>query len=248
MKLIRESVSLFSLSGELNPTHQEPLAKYIESCGRICYQSSHKVGSGSAIKFVNNLIKSGHHSVLEHANVSAKIVTNRGVSLEIIRHRLCAFSQESTRYCNYSGDRFGNELTFIIPVWVTDEIAEYVQKAMPGDGTRCPDQPAYRWFQTLERIEKEYLNILSDGWTPEKAREILPNSLKTELVMTTNLRQWRHVLAQRLDRKCHPQMRYLMSLIAEKFLDSIPIFFEDIVTKDQLINIKEELGNNNEKF
>lgn len=233
MKLVRESVSIFTLLGDLDISHQERLAEYVELCGRQCYQSTHKIEPGSSIKFIKNLISSGHHSVLEHANISAKIVTNRGVTHELVRHRLAAISQESTRYCNYSGDRFGNELSFIIPVWISDEeVSRHFPDEQYDDGYM--NNPVYVWVNQIQSCEDEYLRLLQLGWTPEKAREILPNSLKTTIVMTMNLRMWRHVMAQRLDKKCHPEMRHTMSLIGREFLDKLPLFFEDIINKELL--------------
>jgi thymidylate synthase (FAD) len=239
LRLIRESVNLFTLLGDLDISHQERIAEYIELCGRQCYQSTHKIGPGSSIKFVKNLISSGHHSVLEHINISARIVTNRAISLEIVRHRLNSFSQESTRYCNYSGDRFGNELTYIIPVWISDEKITKFDNIDHGYivPNEILDDVDYAWYDSLRYFEETYFELLDKGWTPEKAREILPNSLKTELVMTANIRQWRHVLLQRLSPKCHLQMRYLMSIIGEKFLESLPLFFEDIISSKDFVKI-----------
>lgn len=234
MKLIRESVELKDQSGnDLNKLHQELYAKHVEWAGRVCYQSSHKVKDGSCYTFVRNMLASGHLSTIEHVSVSAKIVTNRAVSLECVRHRLGSYSQESTRYCNYSGDRFGRELVFIIPTWVTDEeLSRHFPDEMFDIGYM--NDPTYVWCCQMQSCEDEYFCLLQIGWTPEKAREVLPNSLKTTLVATYNLRTWRHVLEQRLDRKCHPEMRYTMSLIGQEMLNKLPLFFEDIITQELL--------------
>jgi thymidylate synthase (FAD) len=230
MRLVRESVELSLLGKPLDENSEVILGQFLESCGRVCYKSEPKTTEDSYKTFLKRIIGSGHESILEHANVSAKLVMNRGVSHELVRHRIgVAISQESTRYCNYSGNRFGSELTFIIPAWVPDLDISEIKQSVPGNGIVCSNRPAYRWFKTLEFVEKEYFNLLSDGWTPEKAREILPNSLATSMAFTCNIRAWRHILAQRLSPQCHPQMRLLMSLIGIQFIEYLPLFFEDIL-------------------
>jgi thymidylate synthase (FAD) len=263
LRLIRESVEVFSLDGKLTSKSEEVIGKLLESCGRVCYKSEPKITDDSYKKFLKTIIKSGHESILEHASVTAKIITNRAVSLETVRHRLNSFSQESTRYCNYSGDRFGNELTFIVPVWISDEeVSKFHVEDSISSNPAISLNPSFTWWFAMHQVEEAYFSLLNRGWTPEKAREILPNSLKTELVMTANVRQWRHVLQQRLSPKCHPQMRFMMFQLAEKFNEYLPLFFNDIfssvamsITGEQTvfvndaIKIIEEdiLGNKNDK-
>lgn len=239
MNLVRESVSLYYNGNELGTSSEEEIGKFLEQCGRVCYKSEEKVTPDSYKKFLTMINQSGHHSIFEHVNISAKIVTNRGVTHELVRHRLGAYSQESTRYCNYSSSRFGKEITFIIPVWISDEkvkvlISKFTEGIVlpfsPGDST----DPDEIWFNTLFDIERDYLLLLEKGYTPEKAREILPNSLATTIMVTYNLRQWMHVLNQRLSPQCHPQMRYLMSLIGKEVLDFLPLFFNSCIDKNLL--------------
>lgn len=243
MKLVRESVSLFTLLGELNELTQEQLGKHIELCGRQCYQSSHKIGSDSYLKFIKNMIQSGHLSMAEHVSVTANITTNRGISHQLVRHRLGSYSQESTRYCNYSSGRFGNELTFITPVWISDKKTDLLKFQTTSETLITSiDDPDLTWYNSVLEAEKFYLTLLDKGYTPEKAREVLPNSLATNLSVTYNLRTWRHILSQRLDQKCHPQMRYLMALIAIKFLTYIPIFFEDFLSFSSINQVISEVS------
>ena len=162
--------------------------QFIERCGRICYKSEDKITDDSARKFVSGLIKSGHHSVIEHVTISCHIICDRGVSHELVRHRLASFSQESTRYCNYK-----DEMSFVIPPWELDGHYEDWHTAMRGTVLR-------------------YNALLRQGQTPQQARAVLPNSLKTELIMTANLREWRHVYKLRSSKAAHPQMRELMEL------------------------------------
>ena len=192
--------------------------KKIEQAGRICYKSEDKITPGSAAGFVRRLIKSGHHSVLEHVSISVKFVCDRGISHELVRHRLASYSQESTRFCNYKGG-----LTFIIPPWIDLEAGEYkvlFSKAASTGGR------VWVWYKSIFEAERNYLILLADGMPPEQARSILPNSLKTELIMTCNLREWRHVFALRCSKKAHPQMRELMLPLRSEMRRIIPVIFD----------------------
>lgn len=187
------------------------ILKRIERAGRVCYKSEEKITSDSAKRFVQNIIKSGHESVIEHEKVSVRVICDRGVSHEIVRHRIASYSQESTRYCNYSGDKFGNQLTFIRPNFWNEDDEQYKI-----------------WLESMKNIEDNYMRLLQCGAKPQEARSILPNSLKTELVMTMNLREWRHFFRLRTDMAAHPQMRQLALMILEEFKCRIPIVFDDI--------------------
>lgn len=195
----------------MTPLHGEDILRHIEACGRTCYKSEGNITAESAPKLVNAVIQRGHESVLEHYSISVRIVCDRGVSHEIVRHRIASYSQESTRYCNYSQGKFGNELTFIAPAFFAD------------------DSPSYSiWYQACQAAEKSYMELLAAGAKPEQARSVLPNSLKTELVMTTNLRDWRHVFCLRTAPDAHPQMREIMIPMLSAFQKMIPVVFDDI--------------------
>ena len=209
MKIIEASVELVS---ELEP---EKIMKHIERAGRVCYKSESKISDTSAEKFIANIIKSGHESVIEHVSLTFKIICDRGVTHEIVRHRLASYSQESSRYCNYSSDKFGNELTFIKPCFWTEDDENYLL-----------------WKQTLEVAEKNYLAMIKNGARPEQARSILPNSLKAEIFMTANLREWKHFLKLRTSQKAHPQMREVSLKIYKILNDNLPIIFSDIVVEN----------------
>ncbi len=190
----------------------------IERAGRTCYKSEDKITDTSAAAFVKRIIKSGHHSVIEHANLSIKFIVDRGVTHEIVRHRLAAYSQESTRYCNYKGG-----VTFVIPPWVDIEPGEWIPSRV-GD----KKWDAALWYMTMRESEDTYIALLNDGWSPQQARSVLPNSLKTEIVMTANIREWRHVLTLRCSKAAHPQMQEIMRPLLRDLQDKIPILFEDI--------------------
>jgi len=193
----------------------------IEIAGRTCYKSEQGDWEETK-KFVANLIKRDHESVIEHFSVTVKFIVDRGVSHELVRHRLCSFSQESTRYCNYSGG-----VTFVIPPW-----AKYVTGTYK-DVSNCPeywdnDKAGMIWFCAMVNAEADYLKLLKEGWTPQQARSVLPNSLKTEIVMTANLREWRHVLKLRTSQAAHPQMREIMVPLLVEFRKFIPVVFDDL--------------------
>jgi thymidylate synthase (FAD) len=174
----------------------------VERAGRTCYKSEPQ---GDPSAFVRKLAKMGHHSVLEHAHFSIRFVTDRGVTHELVRHRLAAYSQESTRYCDYSG-----EMEFIRPVWCDLQTGSVMDKY---------------WELTMQDAEKSYHHLRQRGWSPQQARAVLPNSLKTEIVMTANLREWRHVLALRASKAAHPQIRELMIPLLKELQGLLPELF-----------------------
>ncbi|MBQ6461060.1 FAD-dependent thymidylate synthase [Candidatus Saccharibacteria bacterium] len=184
----------------------------IESAGRTCYKSESKITPDSAKKFVANIIRNGHESVIEHEKVSVRIICDRGVTHEIVRHRIASYSQESTRYCNYCNDKFGNELTFIRPFFWGKE----------------PDR-MHIWLQAMQSAENAYLDLIKLGASPQEARSVLPNSLKAEIIVTMNLREWRHFFKLRTDTAAHPQMREIAKPMLVYFQKEIPIVFDDII-------------------
>lgn len=188
----------------------------IERAGRTCYKSEDKITDESAKQFVAGLIKRQHEAMLEHSSLSIRFICDRGVSHELVRHRLASFAQESTRYCNYSKDKFGNELTFIRPFFWDENSFEYS-----------------RWLEVCKIAEDEYCRLMGQpGCTPQEARSILPNSIKTEVVMTTNYREWRHFFKLRAARAtgpAHPQMEQITRPLLEELKTLIPVVFDDIV-------------------
>lgn len=216
MKIINSRIEI------LNAPDYQLMLNHIELAGRTCYKSEDKIKEGTAEELVKRLIKSGHESVIEHFGISVRFICDRGVSHELVRHRLCSFSQESTRYCNYSVEKFGNELTFIKPIW-------YTQPTDPKSDERAAlVQRAKIWQSAMAEAEKAYLQMLSEGATPQEARSVLPNSLKTDIVVTANIRQWRTVLRQRCDSAAHPQMRQVMLPLLSEFIEMYPVFFKDL--------------------
>lgn len=204
------------------------LLKSIERAGRTCYKSEDKITDESAEKFIRMLIERGHESVLEHEKISVLFVCDRGVSHEIVRHRLASFSQESTRYCNYSKEKFESQITFIQPLWISDAQIELVQKINTSNYAHV-ENATLTWYSTLLECEQAYNELCKLGWQPQQARAVLPNSLKTEIVVTANIREWRTILKQRTAKAAHPQMRELMCPLLDDLKSLIPVVFSDII-------------------
>lgn len=183
----------------------------IERIGRVCYKSEDLITEDSAEKFIGNILKRGHESVIEHEKISVKMVCDRGVTHEIVRHRVASYSQESTRYCNYQKDKFGNELTFIKPVFWKEDSPEYAL-----------------WKESMQQIEDQYMKLIDMGASAQEARSILPNSLKTEIVVTMNLREWRHFFRLRTAGAAHPQIREIAGMVLEEFRRQIPVVFDEL--------------------
>lgn len=205
MKIINADVEF------ITPIDGAAILKRLEQCGRVCYKSEAKITDTSAPAFVAGIIKRGHEAVLEHFNITVKFICDRGVSHEIVRHRMASYCQESTRYCNYSNDSFGGEITVIRPNFLVE-------------GT----EGWQYWREACLTAERRYFELLNFGCTPQEARAVLPNSLKTEVVMTANLREWRHFLKLRCSPAAHPQMREVALILLDKLHSLIPVCFDDI--------------------
>lgn len=205
MKIIKP---YYVIEDEIDP---KKMMLTLEKAGRTCYKSEGRIGDGTAEKFIANIIKRGHESVLEHEKITVRFICDRGVTHEIVRHRIASYSQESTRYCNYSQDKFGNELTFIKPCFWNEDDAQYKL-----------------WLDTMQYIEEMYNKLIASGAKPEEARSILPNSLKTEIVVTMNLREWRHFFKLRTDPAAHPQIREISLALLDELKQKLPIIFGDI--------------------
>ena len=190
--------------------------KFIEQVGRTCYKSEDKITEDgeSAKRFVRMLIDKGHEAMLEHSILTVRFIVDRGVSHEIVRHRIASFAQESTRYCDYSKGKFDGEITVINPY------------------TAPYDTDYFRWRASCQEAEGAYFSLLEYGATPQIARSVLPNSLKTELVMTANYREWRNFFKLRTTRAAHPQMREVAVPLLNELRERIPVVFDDIAADE----------------
>jgi thymidylate synthase (FAD) len=199
MKIIEQSYEIL--------TSIEGINQAIEVAGRTCYKSEDNITPDSSYKFTKSLIKRGHEAMIEFGDITIRFITNRGVTHELVRHRLCSFAQESTRYVKY-----GNDMEFIRPVWW----------ASSTEGQR------FLWKCAIENCRNTYTQLLDSGWQPQQAREVLPNSLKTEIVVKANIREWRQIFRLRCAKTAHPQMRELMCPCLKELRNNLPIVFDDI--------------------
>lgn len=156
--------------------------------------------------------------------ITVKFVCDRGVSHQLVRHRLCSFAQENTKYCNYGKDE---HVQFIIPCWNKTTEGIYKQTADPNL-IRDIGEPQYTWVKAMYQAELNYNKLIEDGWSPQQARSVLPNSLKTEINVSANIREWREIFRQRTANAAHPQMRELMRPLLDEFKSKIPLLFDDI--------------------
>lgn len=208
MRIIKPSIEV------LDEINGNEILRKIEKIGRVCYKSEERITNESSKVFIGNILKSGHESVIEHEKVSVRFICDRGVSHEIVRHRIASYSQESTRYCNYSKDKFGKEITVIKPLFWEEDSDEYKI-----------------WYDAMLHAEQAYQGLIQMGAKPQEARSILPNSLKTEIVVTMNLREWRHFFRLRTASNAHPQMREIANMALDKLRQEIPIIFDDILER-----------------
>ena len=195
----------------LNALHGD-IEKKLERYARVCYKSEQQMNPEGDPEFLQRIIKSGHESIVEHEKATVMFIIDRGVSHEMVRHRVgAAYSQESTRYCRYSHSRFGSEITVIEPFFFTEDEAAYQLRA-----------------ESCKVAERNYMALLEMGRSAQEARSILPNSLKTEIVVTYNFREWRHFFRLRCDAAAHPQMRQVSIPLLLHFKAHLPTLFADI--------------------
>ena len=202
------------------------ILKHIEKIARTCYKSEDLINDESAEKMIKKLIKMNHLAMIEHASVSVLFTCDRGVTHEIVRHRVASYAQESTRYVNYSKDKFGNEIGYID---IAGGIAlDTKMKDLPVETI---DAIISEWHQACIDAEKHYMKMLELGATPQIARSVLNNSTKSDINVTMNLREWRHFFELRCDSPAHPQMRELVIPLLKEMSEVIPIVFDDLVEK-----------------
>jgi thymidylate synthase (FAD) len=215
MKIVEQSFSILSpaVSGSGGCLSEAFIreAKLIESAGRTAYKSEGRITADSYDKFIRSIIKRGHEAVVEFGSMAVRFTTDRGVSHELVRHRLCPFVQESTRYCNYDRDKFGREITVI----------------KPSTWDSWSDSQQDWWKSSLEYAELNYLEMVQDDMQPQQARSVLPNSLKTEIVIRADFREWRHIFKLRaVSKAAHPDMRALVLPLYEQCRGLLPCVFD----------------------
>ena len=209
MKVIQASYEILTdLSDPINT-----ILKPIETAGRVCYKSENNITDDSCITFCKNILGRGHEAVIEHSQLSVRFTVDRAIANELVRHRIASYCQESTRYVNYSKEKFGNEIKVIGP----DE-----------DILQIGSDNYNFWWSACKSAEESYMAMLSNGVKPEIARNVLPLSTATEIIMTANIREWRSVMRLRTSSRAHPQMRSIMRSLLDELKQKIPVLFDDI--------------------
>ena len=222
MKLIKPFTEI------LTPINGEEILKFLEKIARTCYKSEDKITDDSAEKMIRMLISRGHEAMIEFFDITVKFTCDRGVSHEIVRHRMASYAQESTRYCNYSKDKFDNQITFIIPNWCINIDEQFLTDRAEIESSTNINDDERRWLIAMAFAEHSYNLLIEDGWQAQQARSVLPNSTKTEINVKYNLREWRHFFKLRTSPAAHPQMRELTIPLLKEFQSKIPIIFDDI--------------------
>lgn len=203
--------------------------KHIERIGRVCYKSEDRITEDgeSAKKFVKMLITAGHEAMAEHSTLSVMFTTDRGVTHEMVRHRVASFAQESTRYVNYAKEKFGREIN-VIDIMNGINL-DNKMKNMDADviGSIYSE-----WLEAMEDAERHYMKMIEMGATPQIARSVLPNSTKTTITITANYREWRHFFKLRCDKTAHPQIREIAIPLLNELKEKLPIIFDDITYEE----------------
>jgi thymidylate synthase (FAD) len=211
-------IEVINQSHEILKIDNDPL-QMIEKAARTCYKSEKKITKESAHKFVKKLKDNKHNAMIEFGDMTVKFITDRGIVLELVRHRICSFANESSRYVNYNKKGF----QFIRPVWCSSEIC----------GEHTWEHPRTHadidWVNAMFSSAERYEDFCENGWKPEQARSVLPNSLKSEIVVKANLREWIHIFKLRTSKKAHPQMRALMIPLLKEVQTKIPVLFDGIL-------------------
>ena len=206
----------YSIETEISPYGTLELME-IEAAARTCYRSEDNIleQGESAKMLVKKLIEHGHEAMLEHSKLTVRFTCDRAIANEIVRHRIASFAQESTRYCNYSRNKFNNQITCIMPIYMRHDSWEFKT-----------------WWESCCKAEKSYMELIDLGMTPGQARGVLPLSLATKLLVTANYREWRNILKLRTQNSAHIQMRELMIPLLKELKERIPIVFDDIEAGD----------------
>lgn len=207
VKIIEPSVEIVS---EIN---SDKMLKQIEKCARNCYKSESNIteDTTSAVKMIGKLIEMGHTAMIEFADVIVNLHCDVGVYKDLTRHRHCSFAIESTRYCNYSKGKFGNEISVIKPCNMDENSGIY-----------------HTWLKAMNDMERAYMQMAEIGATPDQLRMILPHSTAASVMMKANIREWRHIFNLRCAKAAHPSVRQIMLMTLNEFHNKIPVLFDDL--------------------
>lgn len=211
MRIVPQSIEI------LTPIDGVYICRFIEMCARNCYKSEGNITEDSYKAMIEKLIQSGHTAMLEHFNITVKLVTNVGCYKDLTRHRCASYAIESTRWCNYNKGKFGSEITVTDPIHI-DHNSEAYQI----------------WLETMQTIENNYNKMAALGCKPDQLRLLLPHSTKGDMIITANIREWRHIFSLRCKKEAHPEVQYVMGLVLKEFKQKIPLLFDDIIADADL--------------
>lgn len=226
MKIIDPEVSVHEFNGKR-------IMKHLENACRTCYRSEDKISEESYSNLLKNCINRGHESILEHEKVTIEMICDIGVYKDLTRHRIASFSIESTRYCCYDKDKFGGEISFIKPVFYNNDYSNGTilvdPEGVDSSSFENPDQEkTWLWENAMEDIEFFYMEMRSKGFTPDECRMVLPHSTAAKVVMTANIREWKHILSLRSTKHAHPSVQQVMIPLLLYFKLEMPEIFGDI--------------------
>jgi len=196
----------------MTPIDGRAILKHLELCARNCYKSEDKITEDSAVKMIKKIIELKHEAMIEHFSITVKFTTDLSFYKDVTRHRIASFAIESTRYCMYAKDKFGSELTVTKPCNIDEGTPEYAE-----------------WLQCMKDIERAYLAMAALGCKPDQCRMLLPHSVKADVILTANLREWRHIFKLRADKAAHPCIQELMKPLLREFSSRIPVVFDDLL-------------------
>lgn len=205
VKVVEPSMEIWT------PLDNNYIMRFLERCARNCYKSEGMINDDSAERMIRKLIELKHDAMLEHYSITVKMTCDLGCYKDITRHRHASFAIESTRWCNYAKDKFGSEISVVRPINM--EVGSDIYNA---------------WLKNCEDMEKSYLDVMSKGGTVDQGRMILNQSTKADVIMTCNIREWRHVLRLRCEKSVHPTVQNIMRMILIEFKKHLPVLFEDI--------------------
>ena len=205
VKIVEQSYEI------MTPIDGEAILKHLELCARNCYKSEGLITEDSAHKMIKKLVELKHEAMIEHFAITVKFTTDLSFYKDVTRHRIASFAIESTRYCMYAKEKFGNEVTVIKPCNILDGTPEYAE-----------------WLQCMKDIERAYLAMADLGCKPDQCRMLLPHSVKADVILTANLREWRHIFKLRADKAAHPGIQVLMKALLKDFSSKIPVLFDDL--------------------
>ena len=191
-------------------------AQMIEEAARNCYKSQDKITPTSYKDILRTLMQNEHFAMIEFGNFICRIITDRGVTHELVRHRIASYAQESTRFCNYGKDKFGKEITVVIPHGI---------KRVTEDSTDEEKEKYINWHTPCKIAEKSYFDLLEKEVKPQIARSVLPTSLKTEIYFKCNWTELLHIFKMRCSEKAHPDIRNIFIAIREKCAKYMPEVF-----------------------